>query len=154
MPYTKLRSHHCYKTHITSVIYTFLPTLPILIRCFILYLCDIYAPQANKNNNSKSYSKVRNEDVHSTLFVVFHQIIEYALLATYYLLKAIKTSLSSFFRYQNLISFYNPGQTYQYIHISLLRKSPKYFYCNCNHSLQIHLNEILIHVNRLKLISY
>ena len=118
MPYTKLRSHHCYKTHITSVIYTFLPTLPILIRCFILYLCDIYAPQANKNNNSKSYSKVRNEDVHSTLFVVFHQIIEYALLATYYLLKAIKTSLSSFFRYQNLISFYIPEQTYLDIHIA------------------------------------
>ena len=121
MPYTKLRSHHCYKTPITSVIYTFLPTLPILIRCFILYLCDIYAPQANKNNNSKSYSKVRNEDVHSTLFVVFHQIIEYALLATYYLLKAIKTSLSSFFRYQNLISFYIPEQTYLDIHIALVR---------------------------------
>ena len=97
--------------------------LYLLIPCFILYLCDIYAPQANKNNNNrKSYSKVRNEDVHSTLFVVFHRIIENVLLATYYLLKAIKTSLSSFFRYQNLISFYIPEQAYLDIHITLVCK--------------------------------
>ena len=71
--------------------------------------------QIKITTTGKSYSKVRNEDVHSTLFAAFQRIIEYALLATYYLLKVIKQVSGASWDTIILFPFYNI-----YLHLYML----------------------------------